>query len=437
MARRVVMGDLRVQQIQRSDGRRSWTIVWPEGTEHREADRFLRVHEGSGHPTDLRVSAGRSPALAGTRVPDPRAESRLRDLERYMGMLGAEVRMPLGEPWRVGKRPYGRCGTVDYGGLPEGLLPASGGCSASTSSSARALDRHRLPSRADRRRSFLGHATTAMPANPLAPQGPRRRHPKMLPDGARERLLATVRSARDRMVVTWLGDGGLRIGELCGLHLVDLHLREDAACGQCRTPHLHVCHRPDNPNRAEAKTKHPWRVEDGIVTGGLIKRVSPAMIHTYFDYITTEYPRGTTDHGMLLVQLHGDQRGAAVGAGRGTRMLGRAGQARRAGSGPTPRVSASFTSAVLDASGGNLVIARDAGGWASAAMVDEVYGHVDVHDPVFDAALRTVWGESVIDVQRLPPALVQSDDRESPGPAGDPDRADRRALVRPAVSRPT
>jgi|GEM_PF-3172754 integrase len=53
-----------------------------------------------------------------------------------------------------------------------------------------------------------------------------------------------------------------------------------------------------------------------------------------------------------------------------------------------------FTSAVLDASGGNLLIARDAGGWASAAMVDEVYGHVDVHDPKFDAALRTVWGEA-------------------------------------------
>jgi hypothetical protein len=35
-----------------------------------------------------------------------------------------------------------------------------------------------------------------------------------------------------------------------------------------------------------------------------------------------------------------------------------------------------------------------AGGWALAAMVDEVYGHVDVHDPAFDAALRTVWGEN-------------------------------------------
>ena len=47
-----------------------------------------------------------------------------------------------------------------------------------------------------------------------------------------------------------------------------------------------------------------------------------------------------------------------------------------------------FTSAVLDASGGDLLIARDAGGWASTAVVDEIYAHVDVHDAAFDAALR-------------------------------------------------
>ena len=216
----------------------------------------------------------------------------------------------------------------------------------------------------------------------------------MLPDGAKDRLLETVRSARDRLVVTWLGDGGMRIGELCGLHLVDLHLRDDANCGQCRTPHLHVCHRPDNPNRADAKTKHPWRVEDGTVTGGLIKRVSPAMIHTYFDYITTEYPCGcnrSRDAAGAAARRAG---GTAVGAGGG------AADARPGRASAPVSVSCdphafrhSFTSAVLDASGGNLVIARDAGGWASATMVDEVYGHVDLHDPAFDAALRTVWGE--------------------------------------------
>ncbi|MFD3590383.1 hypothetical protein [Streptomyces sp. NPDC058683] len=66
-------------------------------------------------------------------------------------------------------------------------------------------------------------------------------------------MLETVNAARDRLVVTWLADGGLRIGELCGLHLVDLYLRENAGCGECRTPHLHVCHRPGNPNWARPR----------------------------------------------------------------------------------------------------------------------------------------------------------------------------------------
>ena len=97
---------------------------------------------------------------------------------------------------------------------------------------------------------------------------------------------------------------------------------------------------------------------------------------------------------MLLVQLHGDRGGAAVGAGRGAADAAPGpGSAPGCGSVKPHAFRHSFTSAVLDAAGGNLVIARDAGGWASAAMVDEVYGHVDVHDPAFDAALRTVWGE--------------------------------------------
>ena len=93
----------------------------------------------------------------------------------------------------------------------------------------------------------------------LAPPRPRRRHPKLPPDGAREKLLEAISTARDRLVVAWLADGGFRIGELCGLHLADLHLRDGAGCGQCRAPHVHVCHRDGNPNRAAAKTKHPWR----------------------------------------------------------------------------------------------------------------------------------------------------------------------------------
>jgi integrase len=392
VARRLVVGDLRVQRIEHKNGQRSWTIVWPEGREHPEADRFLRVHDGSGTQRTyayLLVDHLRwldRECLTFDKVV-------LRDLERYMGIVGAEVRMPLGEPWRVGKRPYGRSALSATAACLKGfyLYQATSGVNSEL---GQKLNVSRLPTRADRRRAFLGHVKTTMPANPLAPKGPRRRHPKMLPDGARDKLLAEVNSARDRLVVTWLADGGLRIGELCGLYLVDLHLRENAACGECRSPHLHVCHRPGNLNRAEAKTKHAWRVDHGTVTGGMIKRVSPSMIHTYFDYITTEYSLGWVQHGMLLVQLHGPNAGQPWAPVAARRMLGRAGTRAGLGVVKPHAFRHSFISAVLDAADGNLLIARDAGGWVSAAMVDEIYGHVDVHDAAFDAALRQAWGET-------------------------------------------
>ena len=107
MARRVVVGDLRVQRLDRRNGLRSWTIVWPEGTVHEEADRFLRVHDGSGTQKTYAYYL-----VDHLRWRDreclPLEDVRLRDLERYMGVVGADVMMPLGEPWRDGKRPYGR-----------------------------------------------------------------------------------------------------------------------------------------------------------------------------------------------------------------------------------------------------------------------------------------------------------------------------------------
>jgi integrase len=239
---------------------------------------------------------------------------------------------------------------------------------------------------------FLGHALRQMPANPLAPARVRRRHPKMPPEGARRRLVETLPAARDRLAVTWLADGGFRVGELCGLHLIDLHLRDDADCGECRSPHVHICHREYNPNRARAKIKHPWDIEAGTVRGGQIRRASPAMIHAYFEYVTSEYPSGAS-HGMLLVQLHGPGRGQPWAAAGLRGMLRRAGLREDLGRIWPHQFRHGFTTNVLDESGGNPVIARDAGGWASAAMVDQVYGHADAHDPAFAAALSRVWDE--------------------------------------------
>ncbi|MFE7572898.1 hypothetical protein ACFU76_39220 [Streptomyces sp. NPDC057539] len=48
---------------------------------------------------------------------------------------------------------------------------------------------------------------------------------------------------------------------------------------------------------------------------------------------------------------------------------------------------------MLDASNGNLVVARDTDGWASVVS-STIFAHVDINDPGFEAALLTVWGEA-------------------------------------------
>jgi integrase len=388
VVQKLVVGDLRVQPLDRKDGR--WhTIVLPDGGVHGEADGFLRTLEPGTSRTYAYLLVDHLRWLERERLSLDVVS--LADLERYMGAVGAKTQGPFGLPWRVGKRPYGNSALSAAASCLKGFYLRQAALGVNAELGAR-LDRSRLPSKADRNRALLGHVKRDMPANPLAPRKVRRRHPKMTPEGTKERVLETVNTARDRMVVTWLSDGGFRVGELCGLHVADLHLRENALCGECRAAHVHICHRPGNPNRAAAKTKYEWAVEDGTVRGGLIRRVSPAMIHTYFEYMTTEYPRSGAGHGMLLVQLAGPRRGEpwTTDAARG--MLRRAGHRAELGLVKPHAFRHSFATAVFDASGGNAVVTREAGGWASATTVEDIYAHADVHDPVFDRALRKVWG---------------------------------------------
>jgi integrase len=390
VAGRLVLGDVRVQEVIRGDGRRAYTIVLPAGEVHRVADGFLRTREGG---TDRTYAYLLVDHLRWLEFEGLSSETvGLRDLQRYMAAIGAEYAGPVGRPWRQGKRPYGQSTLETAAASLKGFYLYQGSLGVHQGL-AEEFKQSRLPTKADRRRSFLGHVIPAMPANPLTPtKVVRRRHPKMPPERARERLVEDLGTARDRMVVTWLADGGFRIGELCGLHLIDLHLREGAACGECQPAHVHICHRETNPNQARVKTKRPWTVADGVVVGGTVRRASPAMIHTYFEYMTTEYPR-ETGHGMLLVQLHGPHRGQpwATAAARG--MLRRAGIRLELGRIRPHAFRHGFATDVLDASGGNTGLARDAGGWASATTVDQIYGHVDVHNPAFSAALTKVWGE--------------------------------------------
>lgn len=66
-------------------------------------------------------------------------------------------------------------------------------------------------------------------------------------------------NVRDRFVVEALYATGLRVAELCGLRLADLHLVPSSAHLGCPVAggHLHVVRREDNENRALAKSVWP------------------------------------------------------------------------------------------------------------------------------------------------------------------------------------
>lgn len=383
-----------MQRLTGPDGSVSYTILLSDGSVHEGADAFLRQYEGSGtQRTYAYFLVDHLRWCARERLAADRAT--LRDLLRYMGAVGAQIPMPWGQPWRLPpKRPYGAAALKGAAACIKGYylhVCTGGGTNAELRA---ALAVQRLPTRVDRGRSFLGHTLKSMPSNPLTPSGQlMRRHPKMLPEGSGPSLLEQVNTARDAMVVQWLSDTAMRIGGLTGLHLVDLHLRRGAGCGECVDPHVHVCHRWNNPNEAAAKIKPAWQMTDGVISGGEIYRASPAMINRYFRYITTEYSQLAPLHGMLLIQLAGARRGEPWTADAARGMLRRAG--RRAGLPGRIKPQAfrhQLTNDVLDVSGDPMV-AKLVGNWASAQMVDEVYGHPDLHSPQFTAALEDVWGE--------------------------------------------
>lgn len=386
-----VMGMIRVQEIVRGDSRRQYTIVDLNGQILPGPDRFLRSCAGGTDRTYAYLLVDHLRWLEENSL--TAEDVSFEDLKRYMAAMGAEYAGPFGSPWRTGKLPFSSSSLASLAACLKRYYLFEG-LKGSNKQLVSNLKRTRLPSLADRRRLLMAHTTRDMSANPLSPKRIARRSPKLPPVGARDAMSRAANTARDRLVVTWLADGGFRIGELCSLHLVDLHIRDNAACGECVPKHLHICHRETNPNRARVKTKPDWTLIDGTVHGGHVRRVSPAMVHTYFDYMTTEYP-DDEEHGMLLVQLHGTNRGKPLAPAGAREMFHTLSE--RAGLGKVRPHSFrhQFATNVLKAANGNAVIARDAGGWASATTVEEVYGHMDVHDPVFVAALLTAWNEEL------------------------------------------
>jgi integrase/recombinase XerD len=85
------------------------------------------------------------------------------------------------------------------------------------------------------------------------------RPPMTLTAGEVGALVDACGNPRDRFIVEALYASGLRVAELCGLRLSDLHFVASAAHLGCKVagPHLHVVRREDNENGALAKSIYP------------------------------------------------------------------------------------------------------------------------------------------------------------------------------------
>jgi hypothetical protein len=96
------------QDVVRGDGRRTYTVVGPDGAVLPIVDGFLRGTETGTARTYgyMLVDHLRWLPTEGLTL----ATASLHDLQRYMGLMGAEYRGPHGAPWRVGKRPFSQSG---------------------------------------------------------------------------------------------------------------------------------------------------------------------------------------------------------------------------------------------------------------------------------------------------------------------------------------
>lgn len=382
-------GDLRVQEVSHGQGRYSFVIIDVTACEvHRRADRFLaRFGEGTQRTYAYHL-VDHLRWLAATGLREECVG--VADLRRYMALCGAERSGPVGVSWL--ERPLGPSALDVRAACLKGYYLDLTAREDVNRSLREALSVVRPVSVRVRERSMLGHLGWAMPANPLSGGGAPKRYPRVLPGGATEVMLGAVRTARDRMIVTWLADSGMRIGELCGLWFCDLHLRSDHRCGERKVPHVHVVKRA-NPNRASAKRGFPAALVEGVVTGGIVRRASPAMVTAYHEYLIEDYHdlRALAQTDLVLVQLRGERAGEPLSTHGARQMLERAGRRGGLGKIRPHAFRHSWATALAEATGGNLKAVADEGGWKSAQTVQDTYAHL-AGSATLEAALDQVWG---------------------------------------------
>lgn len=255
------------------DGRVGWTVVDERYVEHERAAAWLRaLLDAQGRSLGTaRTYAGRVAlylswaAAVGTDAVAPSPDE-LASFARWLERTPSRKHRPgrerrrTADPKLVVLRPARSPATV------EGILAAvvefvrfsasRGWCEPEVA--------NRLSFRTELR--FAPHGwdrgeRTGRPAvNRRVVRRRRAEHPPMTltPDQV-GMLVDACSNCRDRFVVEALYATGLRVAELCGLHLADLHLLPSATHLGCKVAgaHLHVVRREDNENGALAKSIWP------------------------------------------------------------------------------------------------------------------------------------------------------------------------------------
>lgn len=362
-------GGFTVRRIAHSGGRQSYWIFTPSGELHRPSlDVLTRFGPSTqetyayslvDHLNWLHVNRKATTAVT------------LDDLRRYVNGLTGQADGVYGVPWRSPEqKPLGASAAANVATIVKAYylaLAAKGHASAELATGFESAPRTKRK------------GSRQVQSNPLAPRTSARR-PRFLADAVVASLFepSVLTSARDLMIVTWLRDGGLRVGGMCGLRFCDLHLSDNHPCGQRADPHIHIVGRDDNPNRARAKAYASAGLSvDGYVLDGVIRAVSPAMISSFYGYLLDEYHpiAHLVDHEQVLVHLRGISPGRALTTSAVRKMLRRSCERAGLTARITPHAFRHRAAAALYAETDfNAEMVAQEFGWASPSMVTELYG---------------------------------------------------------------
>lgn len=384
-----------VRKVRHRDGRVSYWIFTPDSEVHRPSLEVLKRYGPSSQQT---YAYSLVDHLNWAHVNGkPPSTVTLEDLQRYMNGVTGRTESIYGLAWRRPKqKPIGSSAAANVATVIKAYylcLLADGEINA------RLVEELTTSGSSGRYR----RSSERVEENPLSPRKIVRR-PRFLADTTVAALFepGVLITARDAMIVTWLHDGGLRVGGLCGLRLQDLHLVKRHPCGQRSDPHIHVVGRNDNPNgaRAKSRTLNEGLSKDGYVVDGVIRAVSPDMISTFYAYLLDEYHpvQHLITHEQVLVHGRGRSPGAALTTSAVRKMLRRACQRAGLDGYITPHAFRHKAAAALyGVSDFNAEMVAQEFGWSNPAMVTDLYGKsANRHAMTF---LRQAW-----DATARPPA---------------------------------